>query len=398
VLEEEIYVEQPQGFINKGNEGKVLRLKKALYGLKQAPRAWYSKIDQYFIDQGFRRSKSEPTLYIKAQGQYHLIVSLYVDDLIYTGNNLEMMKEFKEDMMKTFEMTDLGLMNYFLGIEVKQQEDGIFISQKKYIEALLKKFKMYDCKPVTNPLVVNEKLQKDDGTQEEDASRCRILIGSLLYLTTTRPDIMHATSLLSRFMQKPSQIHYGVGKRILRYLQGTKEFGIWYKTMTKSRIVGHTDSDWAGSIDDMKSTSGYAFSLGLGIFSWASKKQATVAQSTAEAEYVVAAEATSQAIWLRKIFKDMGEKQSGPITINCDNKSVIVMTKNPIHHSRTKHIAIKYHFFREPETNMKIQLEYCTTEDQIADIFTKALQGPRFELLHAMLGVTEFASRRSIKV
>ena len=137
---------------------------------------------------------------------------------------------------------------------------------------------MYDCKHVATPLVVNEKLQKDDETQKADASRYRSLIGSLLYLTATRPDIMYATILLSRFMQKPSQIHYGVGKRILRYLQGTKEFGIWYKTMTNSRIIGYTDSDWAGSKDDMKSTSGYAFSLGSGIFSWASKKQATVAQ------------------------------------------------------------------------------------------------------------------------
>ena len=185
---------------------------------------------------------------------------------------------------------------------------------------------MYDYKPVATPLVVNEKLQKDDGAQETDASCYRSLIGSLLYLTTTRPDIMYATSLLSRFMQKPSQIHYGVGKRILRYLQGTKEFGIWYKIMTNSRMIGYTDSDWAGLIDDMKSTSGYAFSLGSGIFSWASKKQATVAQSIVEAEYVVAAEATSQAIWLRKIFKDMGEKQNGPTTINCDNKSSIAMT------------------------------------------------------------------------
>ena len=178
-----------------------------------------------------RGAKVSQHYILKPQGQYHLIVSLYVDDLIYTGNNLEMMKEFKEDMMKTFENTDLGLMNYFLSIEVKQEEEGIFISQKKYIEALLKKFKMYDCKPVATPLVVNEKLQKDDVAQEANASPYRKLSGSLLYLTTIRPDIMYATSLLSIFMQKPSQIHYGVGKRILRYLQGTKEFGIWYKTM-----------------------------------------------------------------------------------------------------------------------------------------------------------------------
>jgi transposase InsO family protein len=390
VLEEEIYVEQPQGFVVKGNEGKVLRLRKALYGLKQAPRAWYSRIDQYFMDRGFRRSKSEPTLYIKTQGQHDtLIVSLYVDDLIFTGNNMKMIAGFKEDMMNTFEMTDLGLMNYFLGIEVKQQEEGIFICQKKYTEGLLKKFKMNDCKPVATPLVTNEKLQKDDGSPEADASHYRSLIGSLLYLTATRPDIMFATSLLSRFMQKPSQIHFGVGKRVLRYLQGTKEYGIWYKPKCNSKLLGYTDSDWAGSVDDMKSTSGYAFSLGSGFFSWASKKQATVAQSTAEAEYIAAAEATSQAIWLRRILEEMGEIQDESSIIYCDNKSTIAITKNPVHHSRTKHIAIKYHFIREAEATKQIQLEYCTTEDQIADIFTKALPRSRFELLRTILGVTE---------
>ena len=160
----EIFVEQPNGYVVQSKEDHVYLLKKALYGLKQAPWAWYSKIDQYFTDQGFRRSKSEPTLYIKTQGRYDiLIVSLYVDDLIYTGNNLEMIKEFKEDMMKTFEMTDLGLISSFFSIEVKQQKEGIFICQKKYTEALLKKFKMYGCKSVTTPLVTNEKLQKDDG-------------------------------------------------------------------------------------------------------------------------------------------------------------------------------------------------------------------------------------------
>ncbi|KAK4400189.1 Retrovirus-related Pol polyprotein from transposon RE1 [Sesamum angolense] len=179
----------------------VLRLKKALYGLKQAPRAWYSRIDKYFMDRGFRRSLSEPTLYIKSQGNDTLIVSLYVDDLIYTGNNEKMIQDFKEDMMKTFEMSDLGLMHFFLGIELNQEKEGIFICQKKYTETLLKKFKMESCKTVTTPLVTGEKYQKEDGSQKVDGSMYRSLIGSLLYLTATRPDIMFATSLLSRFMQ-----------------------------------------------------------------------------------------------------------------------------------------------------------------------------------------------------
>nr|KYP60115.1 Retrovirus-related Pol polyprotein from transposon TNT 1-94 [Cajanus cajan] len=238
-------------------------------------------------------SKSEPTLYIKTQGQYDtLIVYLYVDDLIYTGNNMKMMIEFKENMMKTFEMKDLSLMNYFLGIKVSQKKKGILIFQKKYIEALLKKFKMSGCKTITTLLVTKEKLQKDDGPPDADASCYRSVIGSLRYLTATRPGIMYAVSLLSRFMQSPSQIHFGAAKRILRYLQGKKEFGIWYKTMTNSSLLGYTDSDWG---------------LCLGIFSWASKKQATVAQSTAEVEYVAAAETISQAIWLRRILAKMGE-------------------------------------------------------------------------------------------
>ncbi|CAA0806487.1 cysteine-rich RLK (RECEPTOR-like protein kinase) 8 [Striga hermonthica] len=281
-------------------------------------------------DYEFKRSEIEPTLYIQTQGNDNkLIVSLYVDDLIYTGNNEEMIKELKEDMMKTFEMTDLGKMSYFLGIEVTQEENGIFILQRKYTDNLLKRFKMDGCKPVATPMVANEKFTKEDGTPNADASTYRSLIGSLLYLTATRPDIMYATSLLSRFMQSPSQVHYGAAKRILRYLQGTKDYGIQYEYNEDSRLIGYTDSDWAGSVDDMKSTSGYTFSLGSGIFSWSSKKQDCVAQSSAEAEYVATALTTSQAIWLRRILGYMGEYQESPTEIFCDNKSAITMAKNP---------------------------------------------------------------------
>ncbi|KAL0356269.1 UNVERIFIED_CONTAM: Retrovirus-related Pol polyprotein from transposon RE1 [Sesamum radiatum] len=397
-IDEEIYVEQPQGFVAKGCEEKVLRLKKALYGLKQAPRAWYSRIDNYFMNQGFRRSLSEPTLYVKRQGNDTLIVSLYVDDLIYTGNNEKMIHDFKEDMMKTFEMSDLGLMHFFLGIEINQEKEGIFICQKKYTETLLKKFKMESCKTVTTPLVTGEKYKKEDGSEKVDGSIYRSLIGSLLYLTATRPDIMFATSLLSRFMQSPSQVHYGAAKRILRYLQGTKDFGIWYKSTNDAKLVGYTDSDWAGSADDMKSTSGYTFSLGSGIFSWASKKQATVAQSSAEAEYIAAAAASNQATWLRRILEDMGEKQEEPTTIYCDNKSAIAITKNPVQHNRTKHIDIKYHALREATTRGEIELKYCSTEEQLADMFTKALPRDKFEELRMKIGVSHKHIKGSIRI
>ena len=360
-----------------------------MYGLKQAPRAWYSEIDSYFIAKGFQRSKSEPTLYVKTKGTSDiLIISLYVDDLIFTGNDEKMIEEFKEDMMKKYEMSDLGLLHYFLGIEIHQKEESVFICQNKYAKTILEKFGMSNCNPVATPLIANEKLKKEDGSQEVDASIYRSLVGSLLYLTATRPDIMYATSLLSRFMHNPRQIHLGVARRVLRYIQGTLDYGILFERKVEPKLIGYCDSDWGGCLDDMKSTSGYVFTLGSGVFSWGSKKQQTVAQSSAEAEYVSASLATSHAIWLRRILNDIGENQGEATQLFCDNKSAIAMTKNPVHHSRAKHIALKHHFIREAVEENENEIGYCKTEDQVADIFTKALPREKFEYLRELMGVT----------
>lgn len=320
-----------------------------------------------------------------------LIVSLYVDDLIFTGNNENMIQQFKKDMMSTYEMNDMGLLHYFLGIEVSQSKDGIFISQKKYAENILKKFNLLRCNSVATPLIANEKLKKEDGAKKAGPTKYRSLIGGLLYLTATRPDIMFAASLLSRYMQEPSQIHFGAAKRVLRYLQGTLDYGILYKAAESSKLIGYTDSDWAGCLDDMKSTSAYVFSLGSGACSWASKKQSVVAQSTAEAEYIAAAKATSQAIWLRRILEDIGEKQEKGTTLYCDNKSAIAIGKNPVNHERTKHIAIKYHFIKEAIEKEIVQLEYCRSEEQLADILTKALSKEKFCHLRELIGVVKKA-------
>ncbi|KAL0340340.1 UNVERIFIED_CONTAM: Retrovirus-related Pol polyprotein from transposon RE2 [Sesamum radiatum] len=201
----------------------------------------------------------------------------------------------------------------------------------------------------------------------------------------TRYYVRHKSAIKVYAESEPSTLCSS--KRILRYLRGTKDFGIWYKSTNDAKLVGYTDSDWAGSVDDMKSTSGYTFSLGSGIFSWASKKQATVAQSSAEAEYIAAAATSNQAIWLRRILEDIGEKQEEPTTIYCDNKSAIAITKNPVQHSRTKHIDIKYHSLREATTRGEIELKYCSTEEQLADIFTKALPRNKFEELRMKIGV-----------
>ncbi|XP_047252355.1 uncharacterized mitochondrial protein AtMg00810-like [Capsicum annuum] len=250
------------------------------------------------------KSENEATLYVKkAKGGDVLVVSLYVDDILVTGSNKAMVNQFKQEMETKFEMSELGEMNYFLGMEIHQATDGIFISQRKYAWDVLKKFKM-------------EK--------------------------STRPDLMFTASFLSRFMHSPIQIHLRIAKRTLRYIKGTVDYGIWFKREEQGQLMGYSDSDWAESVD-MKSTSGYAFTVGSGMFSWNSRKQDVVAQSSAEAEYIAAAGASNQALWLRKILRDLEKNQIEATVIKVDNKSSISMAKNPLQHGRSKHINVKFH-------------------------------------------------------
>ncbi|KAI5334414.1 hypothetical protein L3X38_024547 [Prunus dulcis] len=284
VLKEEVYVDQPSSFVIQGSEDKVYRLKKALYGLKQAPRAWYEEINSYFTKTGFYRSSSEATLYTKMSTSGILIVSLYVDDIIYTGSSKEMMAEFKNEMMRQYEVTDLGLLHHFLGLGVLQTDTCIFLHQKKYAKTLLDKFGLKDCKPVATPLAVNEKLSKMDRSDLADETLYRQMVGSLLYLTAARPYIIFVASLLARFMHNPTKKHMGTAKRVLRYIQGTMNYGIAY---------------------------------------------------------------------------EKGKRGS----------------------------ANRFHFIRDALQDGEIDLLYCKTEEQLANIFTKPLARDRFEYLRKALGV-----------
>ncbi|CAL8152242.1 unnamed protein product [Prunus armeniaca] len=348
VLQEEVYINQPEA----------------------STKGWYGEIDSYFTQCGFKKSLSEATLYTKERGDKDiLIVSIYVDDIVYTGSNKELLDEFKEHMMTKYEMTDLGLLHHFLGMGVIQTKSSIFLHQKKYASTLLNKFGLIECKSITTPLVATEKLAKDDGSGAANEEHYRSIVGSLLYLTATRPDIMYASSLLARFMHCPTNRHYGTTKRVLRYVKGTLDYGLEYVKGRKSVLIGYCDSDWGGSIGDSKSTSG------------------TVALSTAEAEYISVAEATTQAIWLRFVLEDFGELQTEATSLHCDNISAIAITKNPVFHQKTKHIDRRYHFIKDALQEGVIDLEYCPTNEQLADIFTKPLAKDRFNYLRGMLGV-----------
>jgi hypothetical protein len=243
-------------------------------------------------------------------------------------------------------MSMLGELSFFLGLQISQSNKGIFISQTKYIKEMLKKFKMEDCKPVSTPMITGCKLSKDDESPEADHTMYRSMIGILLYVTASRPDVMQVVGLVARFQSAPKESHVVAVKRILRYLKGTMDFGLWYPKGEDFTLTTYTDADWAGSVDDRKSTSGGAFFLGNCLVSWLSKKQSSISLSTTEAKYIATTSCCTQILWMKQALQDIKVEYNHPISILCDNTSAISISKNPVMHSKTKHIPIKYHFLR----------------------------------------------------
>jgi hypothetical protein len=247
-------------------------------------------------------------------------------------------------MQNEFEMALLGELSFFLGLQICQSNQGIFISQTKYTKEMLKRFGVEDCKPVITPMQTNCKLSKDDDSKSTEKRQYRSMIGSLLYVTASKPDVMQAVGQVARFQEAPKESHVLAVKRIFRYLKGTEEFGLWYPKGKDLSLIAYTDADWAGCIDDRRSTSGPAFYLGECLVSWLSKKQSSISLSTAEAEYIAAAACCTQVLWMKQIVTDIQVEYDKPIPIYCDNTSAINISKNPVMHSKTKHITIKYHF------------------------------------------------------
>ena len=254
--------------------------------MKQDPRAWYAKIDEYLGKIGFQRSESNDTLYFRMQDKHFVIIVLYVDDLIIYAINEDHIKQFKGELQAGFKMTYLGTLHYYLRDKFTQRPNNIFLSQTKYGTDLLNKFGMEECKPSLTPMEQNLKLSKFEGGDLVDGTKYRQLIGSLIYLTNTRPDLSYSVSILSRFMQEPRESHWNSAKRVLRYIQGTKDFGFLYKKCKDFTLVGYSDADFAGDIDNRTSTFGYLMNLGSATISWSCKKQPTVANSSTEVEYM----------------------------------------------------------------------------------------------------------------
>ncbi|CAL1391452.1 unnamed protein product [Linum trigynum] len=388
-LDREIYMDQPQGFESVTHPGYVCKLKKALYGLKQAPRAWYGKIAEYLDRNGYMLAPADSSLFVKNRQGKLSIVLVYVDDLIITGDDVAVISQIKENLSVRFRMKELGELRHFLGLEVERTKEGLFLCQHKYAKDLLEKYGMLECKPVTTPVEISAKLCSTEGKDLEDRTIYRQLVGSLIYLTLTRPDISYAVGLVSRFMESPKKPHLEAAKRILRYVKGTVNHGIFYKRGGTGELVGYCDADYAGDLDTRKSTTGYVFSIGSGPVSWCSKKQSTVALSTTEAEYKASAMAAQECVWLVQLLQNLGQQVNYSVPIYCDNQSAMRLVENSVFHARTKHVEVQYHFIREKVLQGFVSMKYVNTEDQVADIFTKGLSGPRLQDLTRRLGVTE---------
>ncbi|CAJ2662467.1 unnamed protein product [Trifolium pratense] len=390
-LDEEVYVSQPPGFEIKGKESMVYKLYKALYGLKQAPRAWNKRIDDFLIHIGFKKCAAEFGVYVHCpKDEDIVIICLYVDDLLITGSRIAEIAKVKDKLKSEFEMSDLGELSFFLGMEFMRRGDGIVMHHQKYIGELLDKFEMESCNPLSNPSETNTKIDECSDEEKVDPTVFRQIVGSLRYVCNSRPDICYAVSVISRFMHDPRKSHMIAAKRILRYLKGTLEIGLLFPIGTNSAgstLIGYSDSDWCGDITGRRSTSGYVFKFNNAAISWCTKKQAVTALSSCEAEYIAGTFAACQAIWLNSVMIEIKCEPVKPLILRIDNKSAISLAKNPISHGRSKHIATRFHFIREQVTNGMIEVQYCPTEVQLADGFTKAVKLDRFEFLRRSLGL-----------
>ena len=280
----------------------------------------------------------------------------------------------------------VGELNYFLRLQVKQREDGIFISKEKYAKNLVKRFSLDSKKHTSTPMSSSAKLSRDAAGVEVDPTLYRSMIGSLLYLTTSRMDIAFSVGVCARFQAAPKESHLTAVKQIIRYINGTSDYGIWYSRDSNECLAGYSDADWVRCIDDRKSTSGGCFYLGNNLVSWMSKKQNSVSLSTAKAEYIAATSCCAQLLWMKKLLHDYGITQD-TMCVFCDNTSATNLSQNPVQHLKSKYIEIQYHFIRGLVEEKTVYLEFINIDNQKANIFTKPLDGPRFESLRKTIGV-----------
>ncbi|GJS77318.1 putative ribonuclease H-like domain-containing protein [Tanacetum coccineum] len=371
MIEEEVYVCQPPGFEDPDFLNRVYKVEKALYGLHQAPRAWYKTLSTYLLYNRLQKGKIDKTLFIRRIKSDTLLVQVYVDDIIFGSTKKSLCIEFEKMMHKKFQMSSMGELTFFLGLQVKQKNYGIFISQDKYVTEILKKFGFTDVKTASTPMETQNPLLKDEDGEEVDVHMYRSMIGSLMYLTSSRPDIMFAVCACARYQVNLKVSYLHAVKRIFRYLKGQPKLGLWYLKDSPFDLVAYIDSYYAGASLDRKSTTGGYQFLGCGLISWQCKKQTVVANSTIEAEYVATSSCCEQVLWIQNQLLDYGYNFMHT-KIFIDNNSTICIVKNLVFHSKIKHIEIRHHFIRDSNEKKLIQMVKIHTNKNVADLLTKA--------------------------
>lgn len=387
VLQETIYMEQPEGYVVKGKEDKVCLLKKSLYGLKQSPREWNLRFHKFMIKQNYKRSEYDPCVYIKGSSYKDMIyLLLYVDDMLIASKSKSDIKDLKKMLSTEFEMKDLGAARRILGMDIfRDKNKGVLVlSQEAYLQKLLKIFCMWDCREVQTPMGSHIKLQALTTLQEDEQARdmdqipYASAVGSLMYaMVSSRPYLAYAVGMVSTYMGKPGREHWSAVQWIMRYLKGASGKCLTFTKEPELKVTGYCDSDYATDLDRRRSITGFIFTVGGNTVSWRSCLQKVVALSTTEAEYIALSEASREAVWLKGICEELSFKQEAG-EIHCDSQSAIYLAKNHMFHERTKHIQVKYNYIREVIDEGDVKVLKIHTSVTPADMLTKSLPGDKF--------------------
>uniref|UniRef100_A0A2N9G457 Reverse transcriptase Ty1/copia-type domain-containing protein n=1 Tax=Fagus sylvatica TaxID=28930 RepID=A0A2N9G457_FAGSY len=381
--------------LQKNSTWKLVELPKDKKTVGSANLEW--PLQQFDVKNAFLHGDLEEEVYMdfppgfstsSESGKVTALI-VYVDDIVVTGNDIMEMGKLKTYLAKEFEIKDLGTLRYFLGIEVARSKEGIFVSQRKYVLDLLVETGMLACKPIDTPIEQNHRLGEDVDDTPVDRERYQKLVGKLIYLSHTRPDIAFAVSVVSQFMHAPCEKHMEAVYRILRYLKSAPGKGLMLYKNGHLEVEGYTDADWAGSITDRRSTSGYCTFVGGNLVTWRSKKQSVVARSSAEAEFRAMAHGICEMLWLKAMLKELGVHSKDPMKLYCDNKAAISIAHNPVQHDRTKHVEVDRHFIKEKLTEGLICTPFVRTENQLADILTKGVSNKIFNSALDKLGIRD---------
>lgn len=387
-LAEEIYMRQPRGF-EEGN--RVCKLNKSIYGLKQASKAWNDRFHEFVSRIGFKRCINDNCLYVNERDGEKVFLLLYVDDILVICRSLNLITTIKKLLKNEFAMQDMGEATVFLGLKIDRDilKGQMKLSQEHYAKLILKRFGMEECKPVATPMESNLQLKKSEQVSSLQKPY-RELIGCLTYLmVTSRPDLSASVSYFSQFQSNPTEEHWTHAKRILRYIRGTADHGMVYqRTTAPDQIVGYADASWAADLNDRRSVSGILFKVYGAVTSWSSKKQSTVSLSSTEAECSALADATCEAIWIQKLFEELGILNKRAARIYEDNQSTIAVIKSPGNSKRLKHTDVKLHFVRDCVAANKIEIQYIPTNDQQADLLTKGLPTAAFRKHCKSIGIS----------